>query len=440
MDFRKALIIALKDVRIVYTDRNLRLILFAAPLALTMIIGAAFSKLIGGSSDLPFSHIPVAIVNEDKGASIFGQTLNYGNIITQILVPPTGQAPDPKNTLQTLLNAQPMTAEADAKALVDSGKLTAVIIIPPDFSQSLNPVNDKPTPTAITVYRDAASPIPASVVSSVVRNITNNLVSGDVAVFAAKDAVAAGKAPLTLLAKLQGIAQTVTQDIQNSPPITVSDQAVGQAGTQPASSNPLSYFAPALAIFFVTFTAANGAGSIIDESDTGTLQRMIMSPTRRFTILTGKLGGTYLTGVIQLAVLIVLTSLIGPVLGGTGSVWGTNIPGIVLVTLTSVAAATGLGALIAGLARTAQQADVISNALLIMMGVFGGAFFDLSQFGGGFQVISKLTLNFWGTNAFKTLSQGSDLTAILPNIAVLLVMFIVFFGIGLVGFNHRQNI
>lgn len=439
MDFQKALIIALKDVRITFSDRNLRLILFAAPLALTLIIGAAFSKLIGGN-DLPFSHIPVAVVNEDKAVSILGNMVNYGNIIASILLPSNDRASNTDNSIRTLLNAQPMTSEADAKALVDSGKLTAAIIIPPDFSQSLNPANAQPTATSITVYRDAAAPIPASVVSSVVRSVTNSVVSGDVAVFAAKDAVTAGKAPLTLLTKLQDIAQAAAQTVQNAPPITISDQAVGQANTQPQSSNPLSYFAPALAIFFVTFTAANGAGSIIDERDSWTLQRMIMSPTRRITIMAGKLGGTYLTGVIQLSVLIVLTALIGPILGGKANVWGTNIPGIVVVTLASVAAATGLGTLIAGLARTAQQADVISNALLTLLGVLGGAFFDLSQFGGGFQAFSKLTLNYWGTNAFKTLAQGSDLAAILPNIAVLLLMFVAFFGIGLVAFNRRQDV
>src|SRR5271165_4261537 len=100
MDIRKALIIALKDVRITYTNRNLMLILFAAPLALTFIIGAAFSKIISGG-DLPISHIPIAVVNEDKGASIFFQSVNFGNILTQVLVPSAGQAPDPKNALQT---------------------------------------------------------------------------------------------------------------------------------------------------------------------------------------------------------------------------------------------------------------------------------------------------------------------------------------------------
>ncbi len=195
-----------------------------------------------------------------------------------------------------------------------------------------------------------------------------------------------------------------------------------------------------MAIFFLTFTMAGGAGSIIDEQDNGTLQRMLSSPTTRTTILSGKLGGTYLNGVLQVAVLIIATALLAPLLGSKLSVWGSNLPGIALITLSAVAAAVGLGTLIAGVARTAQQADVLSNALLIVSGIAGGAFFNIASMGPFFQSISKLTLNYWATNAYSTLAQTGDLTSVLPNIGALLLMFVIFFGVGLALFNRRLSV
>jgi ABC-2 type transport system permease protein len=270
-----------------------------------------------------------------------------------------------------------------------------------------------------------------------VRGIVNNLTSSSIAVFAAQDQIKAGKAPASLMLSAQAIAEAVNRDLQ-PPPITLSQTTVtGKKEDTSSGFDPLSYFGPAMAVFFLTFTMAGGAGNIIEEQDNWTLQRLLSSPTPRSTVLAGKLAGNYLNGLLQLSVLIVAMAFLGVVMGARSSVWGTNIPGIILVTLSAVAAACGLGTIIAGAARNAQQADIISNALLILMGIAGGAFFDISQMGGPFVLVSRLTVHYWATNAYATLAQTGNLAAVLPNIAVLLLMFAVFFGIGVYLFNRR---
>ncbi len=132
--------------------------------------------------------------------------------------------------------------------------------------------------------------------------------------------------------------------------------------------------------------------------------------------------------------------MIGPILGSKTSLWGSNIPGIILITLCAVAAAVGLGTLIAGIAKTAQQADTASNAILILAGILGGSFFNVAAFGPALQTVSKLTLNYWAINAYNTLAQTGDIAAVLPNIAALLIMFVVYFGIGVMIFNRRLDV
>src|SRR5262249_27261598 len=157
----------------------------------------------------------IGVVNEDAGTTIFLNNLNYGDIITNILVPADGKPSS------VPLNSQKL-GRAEAIAQVDKGKLDAAIIIPVDFSASLNPTRDKPAQTKISFYRNAGSSIGASIAASIVRIIVNGLISGNIADFTAKDQVAAGKATAALLADSQAIAQDVASQLQSAPPVQLN--------------------------------------------------------------------------------------------------------------------------------------------------------------------------------------------------------------------------
>lgn len=433
MDFNKFLQIVVKDVQIRFGDRIGILYMIAAPLVLTMIIGAAFSNLSGGGGDVPIQNIKVGIVNEDKGAAIFIQQLNYGDILTSILVPEGDR--DPNNTLHKLINAREMTRD-EAISMVQKGELTAAVIIPADFSTSLNPMNPELAQTKITLYRDSGSPISSSIVSSVVRGIVNNLVGGNIAVVALRDQINAGKANPILMSQAQDIATRYGEQAQQNAPISIREMSIDGQSTE-QNINPLQYFAASMAIFFMSFTMASGATSIIEEQRDWTLQRLISSPTSAVTILAGKLGSTFITGVLQLTILILATAILAPMLGSKSSVWGTNIPGIALMVVSAVAAATGLGTLIAGVSKNTQQAETYSNAVLTLLGLLGGTFFTVDALGGPFSILTRFTLNHWSVNGFSTLANTNDLSLVLPNIGVLLLMFAVFFSVGVFLFNRR---
>ena len=78
---RKIWTIAWKDVSTSFRDRNLVLIMLAAPLTVATIIALAFGGANG--SDIPIKDIPVAIVNLDNGAN--GQ--NLGDIYVSAFIP-----------------------------------------------------------------------------------------------------------------------------------------------------------------------------------------------------------------------------------------------------------------------------------------------------------------------------------------------------------------
>jgi ABC-2 type transport system permease protein len=422
MDIRKVWYIALRSVRETLGNRNLLLIMIAAPLAITAVIGLAFGGL--SSGDINISTIEMGVVNNDQGANMGFTSMNFGSLLTDILTKPT----DP--TLQKLIHAQ-VLPEAEARKMVDEGKLAAVLIIPADFSSALNPANDKMGQTKLTLYRDAGSPISASVVSSVVGQIANTLAAGNITLFTAKDIN-----PL-LMVQAQTIVTEIGDQLRSAAPVSIDEQSI--TGAPSVTTNPLQYFAPAMAIFFVLFTGTNGAASIFEDKENGTLQRLLVTPNSTLTLMAGRFLGTYLSGLFQLGILIVAMPILGRIIGTKTSVWGNNMLGVILLAMAVSAAATGFGTMIAGLSRDKNQANVLASIVPMLFGMMGGAFFDLSGAGPIFNSLAKLTLNYWGTKGFSQLAVTNDLGSVLPNIAILLGMFVVFFLIGVRGFAHHLN-
>jgi ABC-2 type transport system permease protein len=424
MDLKKFVAIALKDIRLVIGDRAALVMAIAAPLAITFIISAAFAGVNTGNS--PIKAIPVVVVNRDTGAAFGPQQVNFGQTLAETL----GKVGD-------LLKVETLADENEARTRVIQGQARAAILIPPDFSQSLNPTNPAfgSAKVKLTLFRDAGSPIAADIVVAVVRQIVNGFGSAAIAVYAAGQAT---DNPLFMGLQAGAIAQEVGARTGLSGPLTIQMDNVQGATPQEQTFNLLQYFAPALAIFFLNFLMASGAISIMEERHNGTLQRLLTTPTKRTTILAGKLGGTYVSGVLQLAVLIVATSLAAPLLGSKAAAWGTNIPALIVLTLVVVCGSIGLGTIIAGAARTLQQANIYSNAILVMMGILGGTFFA-SAGGPPMGVLSQLTVNYWATSAYATLARTNDLLSVLPNMVVLLAMFVVFFGTGVFLFNRRLD-
>lgn len=425
MDFKKFLNIALKDIRILFQDRATLMIILVTPFALTLVLGAAFGGITLGNNS-PIKDIPVVVVNQDKGATLGTQSLNFGDRLADAL-----------QNVGGLLKVEVLTDEEQARARVRDGKAVTAVLISADFSQSLNPTNPAfgDTKIKLTLFRDPGSAIRADIVSAVVRQIMNGFTNANVALYAAGKANAN---PLFLITQAGGIAQDVATRSQSSDaPITATTT---QTTSQPGPGfNLLAFFAPSMAVFFLNFAMAFGVVTILEERENGTLQRLIVSPTPRMTILAGKLGGTYVSGLIQIALLILATTLVAPLLGSKTPIWGTNILALAVLTLCVVAAAIGLGTILAAIARTRQQASIYASAVLTLMGIVGGSFFA-SAGRPPLGLVSQLTVNYWATSAYATLSQTNDLMAVLPNIAALLAIFVACFGAGVYLFNRRLDV
>ena len=218
----------------------------------------------------------------------------------------------------------------------------------------------------------------------------------------------------------------------NSAPAFEAKLNVDRASNPSGNSNSLAFFAPSMAIFFLMFTMFDAPRAIISERETGTLGRLIRTPTSTSQILLGKLGGSYLTGILQFAVLVIASRLI------FNLKWGTSIAGLLVMVIAVVVAASGLGAVIAAFSKDVNQAEVIGGGIAIVSAGLGGNFFPPDRLPAWLDVFSRMTINRWGLEGFADLTmRGLGLKDIALNAAVLLTLAAIFFALSFWQFQRR---
>lgn len=436
-----------KELYTTYTDRNLLLIMFATPLALATIIALAFSGFLGGAgSDIVVRDIAVALVNLDQGVDQNGTIQNNGQIFADLLVPPADATPEQleSNPLYTLTDTVIVADEAAARAGVDAGDYAAAIIIPPDFSANItySPSNPTLRPTAVTVYGNSGLSVSPTIIRGITESISANIAAGNITVAATIGALVA-RAQSDPAFGVAFLAASTTGTFQPdftaafdpaANPVQIEAQTVGG---EAITLSPLVSIGSALSIFFLLFTGTGGAGALLEEQRDGTLGRLLATPTPRIVIIVSKLIGTLSICIVQVIVLFLALTIISSVIAGQFQfIWGTNLAAFAAVVIAVSLAAAGLGALLIGLIRKPEQLNVIAGVVSLAMGALGGAFFNIEAI-PGIGGLSRLSLVYWGSDAFEKLSMGNADIGL--NLVVLLGLGAAMFITGLVLFNRRLN-
>lgn len=470
------LAIAWKDIYLRFTDRTLLLIMIAAPLAVSIIVGLAFGGL--GEDSAPVQNIPVAILNLDEGSA---QGINFGQVYLEVfsaaeigesVLPACNYAGDAtpadadvdQSSMEQLIaptlynraiardliqagKFQPLELSEDDPAFLDTTVKTAVdngiyhvaVIIPPGLSQSLTALGS-PSNSAVAgieVYANAGHQLEGGVVLSIVEGVTNQILSGNITIAATLAELASRygqKASNELAMNMDfqqtfGCAFTTTLDT-----VYLDTQAVSEMAQGDPSSLLLVSVGSAQAMFFALFIAQFGILSMHEEKRNWTLQRMLTTATPRVSILAGKLIGVVVSVLFQLTILFLALSIVGSLMAGQiTSIWGNEPLKIGFVMLAAAISVSGLGMLLAGVVKSPEQAAVIASVLNMGLAILGGAFgFFLPK------QVAQLSILYWGRDAFVKLAAGGG--GVSTNVLVLLLSGAVMFGVGLWLFNRRFEV
>lgn len=409
---RKFILIALKDLKLSFRDTVALVMMLLAPFALTLGMGAVTGRF-SGSSSTGLSDIPVIIVNQDGG--------ELGNALTELWSSPE---------LADLIAPAASTDPADARAKVDADEAAAMILIPSGFTNSIIPaagMTAPSNPVQVELYSNPTRPNSVGVVKTILEQFLSQVEVGRIGAQVAVTELLSNGIITPNQAASVGQAVGQTQATTTGSSIALKQVT---AGGEEVKFDVLAYLAPGMALMFLMFTVTYGGRSLLIEEAAGTLPRLLVSPTSSAQILAGKIFGIFLTGVVQLLILI----------GGTTLMfrlnWGNPLP-VVLMVLASVLGATGWGVLLTALLKTPGQAGAIGSAMMLIFGVLGGSFTNIQMLPESIQFISYITPNHWGLEGFTTLASGGSLQGILTPLAWLAGMFLVLFTIGVLIFSRR---
>jgi len=412
---KKLFLIGFKDLRLVFRDRTALMFMLLAPFLLTLGLGFVTGAY-GSHGSSGISQISVLLVNQDNG--------QLGQALVDLF-----QSPDLADLVDPVLSADPATARAQ----IDANAGVAAVIIPAGFTDNIIPP-DNLAPAGnvmkIEIYKNPLSPVSAGVIQSIVEEFTSRVetgrVGGQVIVTQLLAAGLITPDQVSAIASEMGTRQASAGD--KSPAIALQ---AAQSGQAQKAFNAMAYMAPGMALMFLMFTVSNGGRSILLEQLRGTLPRLLVSPTNSAQVLIGKIFGVYVSGVIQMFILILTCSLL------FGLQWGKPLGMLVLV-LVAVFAATGWGMLITALARTPGQVSSIGTAVMLTFGILGGTFIQTSLMPGWFQVVSKITPNAWGLDGFIILGMGGSLTDLGKPLSGLTVMGVVLFVVSIFIFSRSS--
>jgi ABC-2 type transport system permease protein len=384
---RAALLIAAKDLRQKLRDRSALLVGIVAPFALA----ALFASVLGG-------------LEQDFHARWGFVDLDGGQVASGLASGPlAGMEQAGVLTLERLA-----TTEA-ARAAVEDGSLETAIIVPAGFSAATLTGGASEVELLVDPDASLSGQVAASVLDGFAQEV--NAVQLTVATAIA----AAGGFPdpasaATIVAEARSMAD----------PIAIRDVAA-----QDRSASMATYYAAAMAIVFVFFSAQFGLVSLHTERRAGTLARMRAAPLRWWSIVAGKVLVSLVMAMLSLGVIVVGTAIL------LGARWGD--PLAVLALLISAAlAATGIALLAVAFTRTEEQAGSAVAVVTMTLAILGGAFFPANQGPELMAQLSVVTPHHWFLAGVDEAASGGDLVSVGGPLIVLLAIGLVSGALGFV--------
>lgn len=214
--------------------------------------------------------------------------------------------------------------------------------------------------------------------------------------------------------------------------MVVMTLALGRAFSgRGGAPNAVQHNVPAWALFGVFFIAQQLAMSIFEERRLGTDRRLLVTPVPRSALLLGKLLPFLLVNLLQVAAMFAGGVLILPLLGAPRLSLGSP-AALLALTLGASLSATGLGLLLASLARTNEQLGGMGSLLVLTMAALGGVMVPRAVMPSAMQTLGLATPHAWALSGYQSvLVGGAGLAGVVGPVAALAGFATLFFGIAL---------
>ena len=400
-------------------DRAAFVLAFVLPVAFFSI----FAGIFAGSSKSATRRIEVLVVDEDQTENswrfVAGLKRENGLDVQAAAAPEKGG------------QAVPYTA-ASAEAAVRRGDAPVAVIVPKGFGARPIALGAGASPPKITVLADSADPIAPQVLSGLIQKVVMTSMPAAMA-RAGMDEVDKWSGGLTPEQKARLEESLGSLDAETPPgqPAAPNAQAdfgglvavetrdvVGETKTNPT----VAFYAAGFGVMFLLFSAAGAGGALIEEAESGTLDRILSTKVDMTRLLLGKLVYLAGVGIVQLTLMFVWGALV------FGVELASHIPGFAVMTVSTALACSTFGLMLASLCRSRMQLVALANLSILLMSALGGSMFPRFLMPEKMQKIGLVTLNAWAIDGFqKIFWRDEPVSHVWPQVTVLVSIGIVFF-------------
>jgi len=389
-------------------DRAALALSFAVP----VVFFSIFALMFGGQRDA-MHRVRVLVVDEDRSE-------RSERLLAALAAEPAlvlRRAPDKAE-------AAPYD-RATAESEIRNGGAPVAIVVPAGFgAHALGFAPGAPRPR-LEIVADSSDPIAAKMVEG----LTEKALFIGLPELGLEGGVAALDSVAGLSAEQRQKLESLAGQLRARPagggtdarPVEIEVTDLLGAGRQ----RPLvAFYAAGLGVMFLLFTAAGAGGALIEERESGTLDRLLSTRLTMTELLAGKLAYLSSLGVAQLVVMFVWGWLV------FGLELPSHLAGFAVMAVPTALASSSFGLVLASLCRTRKQLVAASNMIILSISALGGSMFPRFLMPEALQKASLVAFNAWALEGFLDVFwRQAPLVAVLPEIGVLLVWTVAFFAL-----------
>jgi ABC-2 type transport system permease protein len=401
-------------------DRAAFVLAFVLPVAFFTIFAAIFA----GSGRSATPRVAVVVVDEDgsDGSRRFVAGLKAETGLS------VGLKPGDENA------AGPFYTPEQAEQAVRKGEVPVALIIPKGFREHAIAFGPGAERATLKILADSADPVAPQVLNGLVQKVAMTSMPSALARsgMAELEKWSGGLTPEQKTRMEEAIGAIEKPAPGGDASASRPGGTAGAAGLVAVATrdvlgekkkNPtVTFYAAGLGVMFLLFSATGAGGALIEEAESGTLDRILATRVSMTKLLLGKLVYLGGVGVAQLTLMFVW----GTVFFGL-ELWS-HIPGFLIMTLATALVSSAFGLMLASVCRSRMQLVALSNLSILLMSALGGSLFPRFLMSEKLQKIGLITLNAWALDGFqKIFWRDEPVWAIWPQVLVLAGLGIVFF-------------
>ncbi len=340
---------------------------------------------------------------------------------------------------QKVLDVAAATDESAARKQVHDGKFPVAVVILQGFSGEFG--NFGSTRESVELLYDAANPIAQNAVGGLLQAAAM-MAAPDILIekgFSSMESLGAGLTPQqhraleTVKPYMRGDAASPggRDAAEGMLRIRATDVRAGES--PPEQHSMIAYYAAGIGVMFLLFSMAGAGGAFLDETESGTLERLLTTNATMSQVLIAKWLFLLLAGLMQVTLMFLWATFAFHLELFTPA----RLSGFAAMAVTTAAGAAAFGLVLAAACKTRAQLGGVSTIVILIMSALGGSMvprFIMPKF---MNTTALFTFNGWALDGFlkvfwygeSTATVAQTLTSLLPQLAVLSALAAVFLAV-----------